>query len=79
MAKMEDELMGVVVAIVSVLMMKNLMTLIKKRGLMRIPLQIKGCMGGSMIIGNMLIMEIGLSIIMVAVIGKTRTTLLVSS
>ena len=36
MAKMEDELMGVVMAIVCVLMTKNLMTLIKKRGLMGI-------------------------------------------
>jgi len=37
-----------------------------------------GCMGGAMIIGGVLIMEIG-SIIMVIVIGKTWTTLLVSS
>ena len=38
MAKMEDELMDVVVAIEFILMMKNLITLITKRGLMRIPL-----------------------------------------
>jgi len=78
MAKMEDELMGVVMAIICVLMMKNLMTLMKKRGLMRILLQMMGCMGSTMIIGGVLIMEIE-SIIMVIVIGKTQMTLLVSS
>jgi len=56
MAKTEDELMGMVVAIVFILMMKNLITLIKKRGLMRIPLQMMGCTGGAMIIGGALIM-----------------------
>jgi len=78
MAKMEDALMDVVVAIVFILMMKNLITLITKRGLMRIPLQMMGCIGGAMIIGDMLIMEIE-SIIMVVIIGKIRTALLVSS
>jgi len=78
MAKMEDELMGVVVATVCILMMKNLMTLIKKRSLMRIPLQMMDCMGGAMIIGGVLIMEIG-SIIVVIVIEKTRIALLMSS
>jgi len=58
MARMEDELIDVVVAIVFILMMKNLITLITKRGLMRIPLQMMGCIGGAMIIGGMLIMEI---------------------
>jgi len=52
MAKMEDELMGVVVAIMFILMMKNL------SGLMRITLQMMGCTGGAMIIGGVLIMEI---------------------
>jgi len=78
MAKMEDELMDVVVAIEFILMMKNLITLITKRGLMRIPLQMMGCICGAMIISDMLIMEIE-SIIMDVVIGKTWTTLLVSS
>jgi len=78
MAKMEDELMDVVVDIVFILMMKNLISLIMKRGLMRIPLQMMGCIGGAMITGGMLIMEIE-SIIMVVVIGKIRTALLVSS
>jgi hypothetical protein len=78
MAKMEDELMDVVVAIEFILMMKNLITLVTKRGLMRIPLQMMGCIGGAIIIGGMLIMEIE-SIIMVVVIGKIRTALLVSS
>jgi len=72
MAKMEDELMDVVVAIVFILMMKNLITLITKRGLVRILLQMMGCVGGAMIIGGMLIMEIE-SIIIVVVIGKIRT------
>jgi len=58
MAKMEDELMDVVVAIEFILMMKNLITLVAKRGLMRIPLQMMGCIGGAIIIGGMLIMEI---------------------
>jgi hypothetical protein len=57
---------------------EEFVTLIKKRGLMRIPLQMMGCIDGVMIIDGVLIMEIG-SIIMVVVIGKTRTTLLVSS
>ena len=70
MAKMEDKLMGVVVAIVFILMMKNL------SGLMRIPLQMMGCTTGVVIIGGVVIMEIG-SIIMVVIIGKTETTLLV--
>jgi len=78
MAKMEDELIDVVVAIVFILMMKNLITLITKRGLMRIPLQMMGYIGGAMIIGGMLIMEIE-SIIMVVVIGKIQIALLVSS
>jgi len=78
MAKMEDELMDVVVAIKFILMMKNLRTLITKRGLMRIPLQMMGCIGGAMITGGMLIMELE-SIIMVVVIGKIRTALIVSS
>jgi len=78
MARMEDELMGMVVAIVFILMMKNMITLIKKRGLMRNPLHMMGCTGGAMIIGGVLIMEIG-SIIIVVVIGKIRTALLVSS
>jgi len=78
MANMEDELMGMVVAIVFILMMKNLITFIKKRGLMRIPLHMVGCTGGVMIIDDVLIIEIG-SIIMVIVIGKIQTTLLVSS
>jgi len=78
MAKMEDELMGVVVAIVFISMMKNLITLIKKRGLKRIPLHMMGCIDGTMIIGGVLIMETG-SIIMVVVIVKIRTALLVSS
>jgi len=68
MAKMDDELMGVVVTIMCVLMMKSLMTMLKKRGLLRIPLQMMGCMGSTMIIGGVLIME---SIIVVVVIGKT--------
>jgi hypothetical protein len=68
MAKMDDELMGVVVTIMCVLMMKSLMTMLKKRSLLRIPLQMMGCMGGTMIIGVVLIME---SIIVVVVIGKT--------
>jgi len=71
MAKMEDELMGVVMAIVCILTMKNFMTIIKTRSLMRIPLQIMGCMGSAMIIGGVLIMEIW-SIIVVVVIGKTQ-------
>jgi len=37
-----------------------------------------GCIGGAMIIGGMLIIEIE-SIIMVVVIGKIQTALLVSS
>jgi len=78
MAKMEDEVMGVVVAIVFILMMKDLITLIKKRCLMRVPLHMRGCMGGAMINCDVLIIEIG-SIIMVVVVGKTRTALLVSS
>ena len=60
-AKMEDELMGVVMAIVFILMMENLITFIKKRGLMRIPLQMMGCTGGGMIIGGVIILEIGAS------------------
>jgi hypothetical protein len=71
MAKMEDELMDMVMAIVFLLMMKNLITFIKKRGLMRISLHMMGCTGGAMIIGVVLIMEIG-SIIMVVVTGKIR-------
>jgi len=47
MAQMEDELMDVVVAIEFILMMKNLITLVTKRGLMRIPLQMMGCIGGA--------------------------------
>jgi len=78
MTKKEDELMGVVVAIMFILMMKNLITFIKNMGLMRISLHMMGCMGGAMIIDGVLIMEIA-SIIMVIVIGKTWTTLLVSS
>jgi hypothetical protein len=70
MANIEDELMGVVMAIVCVLMMKNLMTLIKKRGLIRIPLQMMGCIGGAIIIGSVLVMEIG-SIIVVIIIWMT--------
>jgi len=57
MAKMEDELMDMVVAIEFILMMKNLITLITKRDLMRIPLQMMGCIGGAMIIDGMLIMR----------------------
>ena len=78
MAKMEDELIDVVVAIEFILMMKNLITLVTKSGRMRIPLQMMGYIGGAMIIGGMLIMEIE-SIIMDVVIGKNQTTLLVSS
>jgi hypothetical protein len=80
MAGMEDELTGVVMTIVCVLKMKNLVALIMKRDLMimRIPLQMMGCLGGAEIVPGMLIMKIG-SIIMVVVIGMTRTTLLVSS
>jgi len=78
MAKMENEFMDMVVAIVFILMMKNLITLITKRGLMRIPLQMMGCIGGTMIIGGMLIMEIE-SIIMVVIIWKIQATWLVSS
>ena len=78
MAKMEDELMGMVMAIVFILMMKNLINFIKKRGLMRIPLHMMDCTGGAIIISSVLIMEIG-SIIMVVIIGKTGTALLVSS
>jgi hypothetical protein len=80
MAGMEDELMGMVVTTVCVLKMKNLMTLIMKRGLMimKILLQMVGCLIGVEIIAGMLIMKIG-SIIMVVIIGMTRTILLVSS
>ena len=78
MAKMEDELMGVVVAIEFILMMRNLITLVTKRALMRIPLQMMGCIGGAIIIAGMLIMEIE-SIIMDVVIGKNWIALLVSS
>jgi hypothetical protein len=80
MAGMMDELMGVVMTTVCVLKMKNLMTLIMKRGLMimKILLQMVGCLIGVEIIAGVLIMKIG-SIIVVVIIGMTRTVLLVSS
>ena len=80
MAGMENELMGMVVTTVCVLKMQNLMTLIIKMDLMimRIPLQMMGCLGNTEIVVGMLIMKIG-SIIVAVIIGMTRTTLLVSS
>ena len=79
-AEMEDELMDVVVTTMCILKMKNPMTLIMRRDLviMRIPLQMMGCLGSAEIVGGVLIMKIG-SIIMVVIIGMTRTALLVSS
>jgi hypothetical protein len=79
-AAMEDKLMSMVVTTVCILKMKNLMILIMKRDLMtmKIPLQMMGCLGGTEIVAGVLIMKIG-SIIMVVIIGMTRTALLVSS
>ena len=80
MAEMEDELMDVVVTTMCILKMKNPMTLIMRRDLviMRIPLQMMGCLVGAKIIAGVLIMKIG-SIIVVIIIGMIRTTLLMSS
>jgi hypothetical protein len=80
MAGMEDELTSMVVTTVCILKMKNLMTLIINRDLiiMRIPLQMMGCLSGAEIVAGVLIMKIG-SIIVVVIIGMTQTTLLVSS
>jgi len=70
MARMGDELMGVVVTTMCILTMKNLMIVIMKRDLMimKIPLQMMGCLSGVKIIDSMLIMKIG-SIIVVVIIG----------
>ena len=69
MAGMEEELTGVVVT-TCVLKMKNLLTLIMKRGLiiMKIPLQMVGYLGGAEIIVDVLVMKIE-SIIVVVIIG----------
>ena len=79
-AEMEDELMDVVVTTMCILKMKNPMTLIMRRDLviMRIPLQMMGCLVGAKIVASVLIMKIG-SIIVVIIIGMIRTALLVSS
>ena len=80
MAGMEEELTGVVVTTMCILKMKNPMTLIMRRDLviMRIPLQMMGCLVGAKIVASVLIMKIG-SIIVVIIIGMIRTALLVSS
>ena len=72
MAGMEDELTVMVVTTVCILKMKNFLILIMKRGLMimKIPLQMVGCLGGAEIIAGMLVMKIG-SIIVVVIIGMT--------
>ena len=77
MAGMEEELTGVVVTTMCVLKMKNLLTLIMKRGLiiMKIPLQMVGYLGGAEIIVDVLVMKIE-SIIVVVIIGMTQTVLL---
>ena len=62
------------------LLKMNLMTLIMRRDLViiRIPLQMMDCLGGTKIITGVLIMKIG-SIIVVVIIRMTRTALLESS
>ena len=46
--------------------------------IIKIPLQMMGCLSGAKNIAGVLIMKVG-SIIMVIIIGMTRTALLVSS
>jgi hypothetical protein len=70
----------VLMAVVYALKMKNFMTLIMMKDLMimKILLEMMGCMGGVVIGDDVLIMKIE-SIIVVVVIEMTWTTLLVSS
>jgi hypothetical protein len=60
-ARMGDDLMGMVVTTVCILTMKNLMILIVKRNLMiiKIPLQMMGCLSNAKIVTGVLIMKIG--------------------
>jgi hypothetical protein len=60
-ARMGDDLMGMVVTTVCILTMKNLMILIMKRNLMiiKIPLQMMGCLSNAEIVTGVLIMKIG--------------------
>jgi len=70
MARMEDELIVMVVTTVWILKMKNFLILIMKRGLMimKIPLQMVSYLGSAEIIAGVLVIKIG-SIIVVVIIG----------